>query len=53
MSPKPLPSGRFNLRLPPGLHAELQRRVKAGEANSLNTLCVALIAGGIGWSPKK
>jgi predicted HicB family RNase H-like nuclease len=42
-------SGRLVLRMPPALHGELA--AEAGRQGvSLNTLLVALLAGGIGWA---
>jgi antitoxin HicB len=45
----PLPdySGRFVLRLPRSLHRQLAERADA-EGVSLNTLCLTLLAGGLG-----
>ena len=43
--PEGLPSGRFVVRLPRTLHADLARRAKR-EGVSLNTLVVALLAHG-------
>lgn len=42
-------SGRFVVRMPPALHAELAERA-AREGVSLNALVVALLAGGVGFS---
>jgi predicted HicB family RNase H-like nuclease len=41
-------SGRFNVRLPTGLHAALAVEAER-QGISLNTLIVTLLAGGIGW----
>jgi predicted HicB family RNase H-like nuclease len=41
-------SGRLNVRLPVELHAELAAEAER-QGVSLNTLIVALLAGGIGW----
>lgn len=42
------PSGKLNLRMPPALHEQLAIEAKA-QGVSLNTLIVALLAGGIGF----
>jgi predicted HicB family RNase H-like nuclease len=41
-------SGKLNVRLPVELHAELAAEAKRQDV-SLNTLIVALLAGGVGW----
>ena len=41
-------SGKLNVRLPAELHAELATEAER-QGVSLNTLIVALLAGGIGW----
>lgn len=41
-------SGKFVIRVPTGLHAELQA-VAAQQGVSLNSLVVALLAGGVGF----
>lgn len=41
-------SGKLNIRLPIELHAELAAEAKR-QGVSLNTLIVAVLAGGIGW----
>jgi len=43
-----LSSGRFLVRLPRGLHAELGRRA-AAEGVSLNQFVVATLAGAVSW----
>jgi len=43
-------SGQFRVRLPTDLHAALAAEA-ARQGVSLNTLIVALVAGGIGWRP--
>ncbi len=46
--PTPTYSGRLNLRLPADLHAALANTAEQ-QGVSLNTLLIALLAGGIGW----
>jgi antitoxin HicB len=41
-------SGQFRVRLPTDLHASLSAEARR-QGVSLNTLIVALLAGGIGW----
>lgn len=45
-------SGKLHLRLPPALHAELAQKAEQQHV-SLNTLLVALLAGGIGFKLAK
>lgn len=42
-------SGKFMVRCPPALHADLAARAKE-QGVSLNQLVVALLAGGIGFT---
>jgi antitoxin HicB len=42
-------SGKFVVRMPPALHADLTARAKE-QGVSLNQLVVALLAGGIGFT---
>jgi predicted HicB family RNase H-like nuclease len=44
-------SGQLRVRMPPELHAQLSAMAAEQEV-SLNTLIVALLAGGIGWKLK-
>lgn len=44
-----MPSGQLRVRLPVGLHAALTAEA-ATQKVSLNTLIVALLAGGIGFT---
>lgn len=50
MAPEPSPqrSGTLNVRLPAELHTELAHEAER-QGVSLNTLIIALLAGGIGW----
>lgn len=45
-------SGKLVLRLPPALHADLAKKAEQQHI-SLNTLLVALLAGGIGFKLAK
>jgi len=51
--PRPTPGVRvLNVRLPDGLHADLKATAER-QGVSLNQLVVALLAGSIGWRPRK
>lgn len=41
-------SGEFRVRMPPALHEQLAKRADE-QGVSLNQLCVALLAGGVGF----
>lgn len=43
-----VPSGQLTIRMPPALHEQLIDRAKQ-QGMSLNTLIVALLAGGVGF----
>lgn len=47
-----LPSGKWLQRAPKTLHAQLQAEAKA-EGVSLNSFCVAALAGAVGWRKPK
>lgn len=42
-------SGQLKIRMPPALHEQLQQRA-AEQGVSLNSLIVALLAGGLGFT---
>ncbi|MGO9955248.1 MAG: toxin-antitoxin system HicB family antitoxin [Solirubrobacteraceae bacterium] len=42
------PSGQFRVRVPTDLHAALRAEAER-QGVSLNTLVVAILAGGVGW----